>query len=291
MISEQALAYDTASLLSGAVMVGVQVSAPIEKVWQSLTKAEVTAKWFGDLSTDLVSGGQARLDFGDGDFFDLESIKLTAPDLIQYDWRFLGIGPCDAINWRIEPIEGGCQVTVTDSQPGRSPEAAMMLREGWLDFTRRLVDFHATGENTRYDWRRELDVGLAMNGAAEVVWSAIFSPAAQKQWLPFDSSLESGSYVTVSDDAEPNVLGLDRVAWEPGHHVEFELGGDRWKQPTTCRIELTARERDTLVYVSHNGWEHISNDPAEQVRQRERFCALWIEALKRAGQITETSSC
>lgn len=289
MSSAQELAYDTAATLPGSVVVSVEVSSPIEKVWQSLTKSAIASRWFGTFSTDLVTGGEARLDFGDGDFFDLDSVKLTPPNLIQYDWRFLGMGPCDAITWRIEPTKIGSLVTVTDSQPGRSPEAVMMLREGWLDFTSRLVEFHSTGKNTRYDWRRELDVGTEINGSIGDVWSFLFAPDVQSQWLPFDSPLESGIQVKVSDKVEPKVLRLDDVAWQPTHLVEFQVGGDRWQQPTTCRMELTARETDTLFYVSHNGWEHTSTNQAEQLQQRKRFCALWIEALKRARQLTEAS--
>ncbi len=289
MIGAQELACDTAAKLPGSVVVSVEVSSPIEKVWQSLTESAIASRWFGTLSMNLVTGRAARLDFGDGDFFDINSVTLTPPNLIQYDWRFLGMGPCDAITWRIEPSEIGSLVTVTDSQPGRSPEAVMMLREGWLDFTSRLVEFHATGKNTRYDWRRELDVGTEINGSIGDVWTFLFAPDVQTQWLPFDSPLESGTQVTVSDKVEPKVLRLDEVAWQPSHQVEFQLGGDKWTQSTTCRIELTARETDTLFYVSHNGWEHTSQDQAEQLQQRKRFCALWIEALKRARQITEVS--
>jgi len=143
MISEKQLAtVDAAPNLLGAVNVTVQVSASIEKVWRSLTEADVVAQWFGELSSDLVSGGSARLDFDDGDFFDLDSIVVSPPDVIQYDWRFLGIGPCDSITWRIKPNEAGCLVTVNDMQPGRSAEAAMMLREsfGLLDAARRIED-------------------------------------------------------------------------------------------------------------------------------------------------------
>lgn len=289
MIMEQALAYD-AVVDDGTVVVTVEVSAPIDRVWQSLTDPDVASRWFGTLNAPLAPGASARLDFGDGDFFDLDSIKLNSPNLIQYDWRFLGIGPRDAITWRLEANDAGCLVTVTDSQPGRPREAALMLREGWLDFTNRLVGFHSTGQNTRYDWRRELDVGTEINAAAGDVWKSLFAPEVQTQWLPFDSTLQSARQVTFAGEVEPKVLQLDDVAWQPGHQVEFQLGGDKWRQPTTCRIELTARETDTLFYVSHNGWEHINQDQAEQLQQRRRFCALWIEAVTRARQIAEANS-
>lgn len=287
MITEQVLVDDAVDV--GTVVVTVEVSAPVERVWQSLTDPDVASLWFGALDAPLTAGGSARLDFGDGDFFDLDSVKLNFPNTVQYDWRFLGIGPCDSITWRIVANDAGCLVTVSDSQPGRPAEAAAMLREGWLDFTSRLVGFHATGRNTRYDWRRELDVGTEINASAKEVWDCLFAPDLQTQWLPFDATIESGRQVTISDELKPKELRLDDVAWQTGQQVEFQLGHSDWSQSTACRIELTARETDTLFYVSHNGWEHIDQDPSEQLNQRRRFCELWIEAVKRARQIAEAN--
>lgn len=291
MISEQKVTVDAAALTPGSVNVSVQIDAPIDRVWQSLTEPKVVAQWFGQFDSELVSGGSARLDFGDGDFFDLDSISLSPPYSIEYGWRFLGIGPRDSITWNIRPKGNGCLVTVNDTEEQRTPEAVMMLREGWIDFTSRLVDFHATGQNTRYDWRRELDVGLAINGSIEDVWSSLFSPDGQTQWLPFDSALESGVTATVSDEAEPRVVCFDQVAWQQGRQVEFQVRSELWTKPTICRAELTARKGEVLVYVSHNGWEGISDDQDEQLAQRKRFCALWIDALTRAREIAEASLC
>ena len=258
----------------GTVVVTVEVSAPLERVWQSLTDPDVASLLVRSFGRAADCGGSARLDFGDGDFFDLDSINLNFPNVIQYDWRFLGIGPCDSITWRLVANDAGCLVTVTDSQSGRPAEAAEMLREGWLDFTSRLVGFHATGKNTRYDWRRELDVGTEINASAKDVWDCLFAPDVLAQWLPFDAPIESGRQVTVCDELEPKELRLDDVAWQLGQQVEFLLGDENWTESTTCRIELTARETDTLFYVSHNGWEHIDQDQSEQLNQRRRFCEL-----------------
>lgn len=289
MITEQKLAIDPATTMAGAVKVTVQVSAPFDKVWQSLTDADVVAQWFGDLSSDLQSGGNARLDFGDGDFFDLESIALSRPNMIEYDWKFLGIGPTDSITWRIEPNERGCLVTVEDVEPRRTREAALSLREGWLDFTARLVAFHATGQNARYDWRHDLDVGLPIKGTAGQVWVSLFAPDAQTQWLPFKSSIQWGACAAVVDAATPDTICFDQVTWQPAQRAEFQVRSDKWQKPTTCRIELTARNDETLVYVSHNGWEYISDNRSEQLKQRKRFCELWIASLKEAKRIAEAS--
>ncbi|MEP6636272.1 MAG: SRPBCC domain-containing protein [Acidobacteriota bacterium] len=284
MISEEKLTIEPSAPSPGTVVVSVHVSAPVERVWQSLTEPVIVSCWFGNLSDELVPGGTARLDFGDGDFFDLESIRLAAPGLLQYRWRFLGIGPQDTVTWQLEPTREGCLATVTDGEVGRTHEAAMMLRAGWLDFTSRLVRFHSTGEPTRYDWRRGLDVSLEIQSTAHETWETLSAPEGQTRWLPFNSMLQSGSRAEISDEEEPRLFSLYNVTWQTPYCVKFQMSCDDWTNPTNCQIDLTPRQAGLLLNVSHNGWEDISPDQVEQLRQRKRFCALWIAALKRARQ-------
>lgn len=286
MISERELTNpDTVPV--GTVVVSVEVDALAESVWRSLTEPAVVSGWFGELSEKLSEDGNARLEFGDGDFFDLTSISLAPPLSLGYDWRFQGIGPLNIITWNIQPQAKGCLVTVTDSEPGRTHEAALMLREGWLDFTKRLADFHSTGEPTRYDWRREVDVGIEIERPVEEVWRTLFAPEAQPRWLPFKAALQSDTDAAIADEAEPRALRLLNVEWQPGQQVVFQLSSDEWDQPTRCRMELQEHLTGTLLNVSHNGWEEISDNQAVQLQQRKRFCELWIDALKRSHQLIE----
>ena len=287
MISEEEWAVTIAAPGPGTVFVSVEVNTSVERVWGSLTLPTVASHWFGTLSRDLAQAESARLDFGDGDFFELESITIAPPNLLQYDWRFLGIGPLDTITWHIEPVKRGCLVTVTDSEPERSRKAGLALREGWLDFTSRLVEFHSTGNSTRYDWRRELDVSIELPCAAEDAWNALFALEAQSRWLPFGSVIQTGAQAGVADNAEPRLLLLDDVDWQASPQVEFNLSCEEWEQPTNCQMNLSARRASALLNISHNGWENISRDEAQQLRQRRRFCALWIEAARRARRIIE----
>ncbi|MBC7911742.1 MAG: SRPBCC domain-containing protein [Pyrinomonadaceae bacterium] len=286
MISERQL-INPNTVPTGTVVVSVEVEATLEAVWRSLVEPAVVSRWFGELSAPLSQDGNARLSFGDGDFFELKAISLDPPQLLRYDWRFQGTGPLDTINWHLQPDAKGCLVTVSDSEAGRTHEAAMMLREGWLDFTKRLVEFHATGESTRYDWRRELDVGIEIERPVEAVWHALFAPEAQPLWLPFNTSLQSGTEAVVSDEAEPRALRLLDVEWQPCEQVVFKLSSEDWDQPTACKIELKDHLTGTLLNLSHNGWEEISHDQAAQLQQRKRFCALWIDALKSSHQLIE----
>lgn len=286
MISERQL-INPNTVPTGMVVVTVEVEATVEAIWRSLVEPAVVSRWFGELSAPLSQDGNARLAFGDGDFFELTAISLDPPQLLRYDWRFQGTGPLDTINWHIQPAEKGCLVIVSDSEEGRSHEAAVMLREGWLDFTKRLVDFHATGESTRYDWRRELDVGIEIESPVEAVWRALFAPESQPLWLPFNASLQSDTEAVVLDEAEPRAFRLLDVESQPCEQIVFRLSSEDWDTPTQCKIELKDHLTGTLLNVSHNGWEEISQDQAAQLQQRTRFCALWIDALKRSRQLIE----
>ena len=140
------------------VVMTFATSASAGEVWRALTEPTLVACWFGTLTTALRLGEKVHLDFGDGDFFTLEVTRTEPPYLLEYTWRFLGIGPLEAITWRIASKDSGCLVTVIDNEPDRSPEVALLLKEGWLDFTQRLEQFLTTGsvhrELRRFEWRR-----------------------------------------------------------------------------------------------------------------------------------------
>jgi uncharacterized protein YndB with AHSA1/START domain len=278
---------DTSTLL-GTVVVDVTLSASVTETWQALTEPTMVARWFGTLTETLAEGRSVCLDFGDGDFFDLEVIQLDPPHLLQYTWRFLGIGPLDTITWRIIPKDNGCLVTVIDSEPERSPESVLLLKEGWLDFTQRLKRFLTTGMPSRYDWRREFDGSIELASKLEDAWDVLFAPATQSEWLPFGGSvLQAGAHVTITDDAEPSLLQMTDVAWDAPTRVLFHLTHSDWLRPTRCQLELSPHGQGTLLTVSHTGWESISRDSSSQLQQRKRFSALWIPALQRACQLIE----
>jgi uncharacterized protein YndB with AHSA1/START domain len=263
----------------------VIASAPATRVWRALTDPGELARWFGVVtpSLPLRTGQPARLEFGDGDFFSLQDVFLEPPGLVQYAWRFLGIGPLDLVTWRIAP-DGACGVvTVTDREPGRSLEAAQLLRQGWIDFTGRLQRYLSTGAPTRYDWRREVDGSIELPLEPDVAWRQLFSAPQIRRWLPIaQPALVDGAMVELRDGHSPTHLLTQAVRWQSPTRVEFELTEPSWLTPTTCELELNAHRAGTLLSVRHLGWGSIAPDPREQVAQRRRFTQFWIAALKRA---------
>jgi uncharacterized protein YndB with AHSA1/START domain len=273
-------------LESAPVMVTREVSASAAEVWDALTDPRILSQWLGALTAPLVEGQSTRLDFGDGDFFDLQDIVLDRPYRLQYTWRFLGIGPQDTITWNIDPGKDHCQVTVTDDEPARTEEASLQLRKGWLDFSKRLKDYLAKGRSTRYSWRRDFEGSIELEGNREHIWDLLFQNEVQYQWLPLDRGvLDVGAHFVVNDSAEPSMLRAAEVVWNPRASVSFKLTHPDWLHPTRCTLELSPRGHNTILNVSHNNWKTISSDKAYQKQQRQRFSQLWIATLQRARNL------
>jgi uncharacterized protein YndB with AHSA1/START domain/rhodanese-related sulfurtransferase len=271
-----------ASAEPGTVEVSRAVSASPARVWEALTSPEVISRWFGDLTSPLKVGEVTRLEFGDGDFFLLDVTRVEPPVTLQYVWRFLAVAPPDTVTWNVTPGGCGSLVTVTDSEYGRTRDAAVLLRKGWLDFTERLEEFLRNGKPTRYAWRHELDVSVELPAAAEAVWELLLDPQAHPLWLLTDGpALRSGARLVADDGGEPYQFRLQDVELSPPRRLHFKLTHDDWLHPTTFDLELCQRPYSTLLTVSHNGWEAISWEDDYRRRQRMRFCKLWVNGLAR----------
>ncbi len=270
----------------GTVRVYAVIRATVEEAWAALTQRELVGRWFGDLSESLQPGGAHRLDFGDGDSFEIFDVALDPPFRLFYRWRFLGTGPSDMIVWKIEPDRDGCRVCVTDSEPARSAEAVNELTEGWTDFLERLRGYFATGQSTRYEWRRDFDGSIEMDLEAPQAFQILFRAANRRNWLPWwGGAIASGSTVAMLDGARPTRFRIDRPASDDLLTVRIALSCPEWLGPTHCTIAVQRRGAAALLTVSHRGWEAISGDENQQMAQRRRFAALWVAALRRAERL------
>lgn len=265
------------------VRVSVHVPATNDHVWSALTDRRNAARWFGDLSESLADGAGARLDFGDGDFFDIEDISFDRPRTLSYRWRFLGTGPSNDIVWTVEPEAGGCRVTVADNEADRRQAEFDALSEGWTDFLARLQGLCATGRTTRYDWRRDFDGAIELPLPVDAASETLLSPAGLGRWMPWSASTDTGcSRVVVADGGRPTDFVIDGVERPTANALSFNLRSSDWRAPTVCTLNLEPRPDGCLLVVAHNGWDGIGGDSRKQSGQRERFGNLWIEALNRA---------
>jgi len=266
---------------AGTVHLTVVVNAPLRKAWNALTNPDAIGSWFASLSAPLRQGGSAVLDFGDGDVFTLEGIHLTPPQLAQYTWRFLGIGPPEVIRWRLAERGEACAVTVADTEDERPAEGVAVLREGWSDFLTRLDQFLTTGKPTRYDWRREFDGSVVLPCNRPAAWSMLMEPGIGR-WLQLDGKiLESGTHLVLADQG-PSGFEVAAVTWQPPDQVSFEVHHPGGSCPTRCQLRVSDRGTASSLSVNHTGWEGLTPDPQEPPRQRRCFSRFWIEALTQA---------
>ena len=271
------------ALPQGAAQVSALVAASGETVWAALTQRDAVGQWFGNLSETLKPGGSYRLDFGDGDFFEIDDVAIEPPQRLSYRWRFLGTGPVDAIVWSIERLQDHCRVTVTDSEPNRSPAGIAEMIEGWTDFLQRLQRYCGTGENARYAWRKEFGGSIELAVDAAAACERLLSAEGQRRWLPWSGqAVAPGASVTVHDDGKPSQFVIGAVESTGKFGLRFALTCSGWRAPTPCSIEIRDWPHGALLIVTHTGWETISGLNSEQAQQRLRFGTLWTRSLHTA---------
>jgi uncharacterized protein YndB with AHSA1/START domain len=269
----------------GTVQVTVEVNANAEQVWRALTEAEITTRWFGNLSSSLAPGGSHRLDFGDGDFFTISEVRFDAPRRLQYRWRFLGTGPENLITWNLAPGPNTTVVTVNDYEENRSQAGVRDLTEGWTDFLGRLERFYATGQDTRYDWRREFDGAIEFPVPVERAMEClVFRPEAHR-WLPWKpAAISEGLQVSIGDGMDPDRFTISGLARLDESSISFELGCEAWSGTTKCVLQIRPHGSGSILVVAHSDWEAVSTNDTDQMLQRKRFGALWIAALEAAKE-------
>jgi uncharacterized protein YndB with AHSA1/START domain len=267
------------------VEVSLPLSVPVNDAWRALTEPQQLRQWLGTLSPGLQSGGKARLEFGDGDFFELDNIQLSPPFDLQYDWRFLGVGPLNTIRWNIQPLGTGSLLTLTDAERHRLRETAAELCEGWKDFTQRLKQFLLTNKPTRYDWGREFKGWVEIKGSAFAVWESLFESRGRSQWLLLDKpELAERAHLRLEANDEHDIFLLDNIVKEPPQLATFEVLHPDWLSSTKCDLRLTPYGSNQLLSITHVGWESISRDSSYCRRQRTRFAVFWTAALRRASR-------
>jgi uncharacterized protein YndB with AHSA1/START domain len=273
----------------GRARVSIESDASPDEAFAALVEQERLAKWFGAPTVPLVAGGKTRIDFGDGDFFELEEIAIDAPKQLRYSWRFLGLSAKNLITWTIaRGAKGGSVITVMDDYAKRTPEGVEEMLEGWRDFTARLKGYLATGKSTRYDWRRDLDGGVEVPVPVETAVSRLFTAEGLAAWQPWPMTAP-GTSIRLDDGAAPAELKLTEVDRSRPNEIRLAVAAQSWKAPTHCTIAVRERPGGTVITFSHIGWEGIGGSDEEQHRQRERFCGHWIESMKRARSLLARS--
>jgi uncharacterized protein YndB with AHSA1/START domain len=274
---------------AGTVRVGIRTQRPPEQVWPALYDTDRLAQWFGDLDPPWQAGRPARLDFGDGDFFTIDTRQVVVPESIVFDWSFLGVGPSARVRWRVRAVPGGTAVTVEDEQPDRSPAEADELLSGWTDFFERLSRHLATGERTRYDTRDDIDGSVVVTGAV----ADLIAPSTIHRWLPIASDGFVPRWFFVVDDDGPRRFRVD--GWQPRPDgVDFTVEVPDAEVPdaavtTEAQVWLRPAGAEWHLSFRHTGWARLGLPDRQARALRRRFTMAWVAALRSARELTGTS--
>jgi uncharacterized protein YndB with AHSA1/START domain len=261
-----------------AVEVALRAPVPAADAWRAISEPPQIRRWLGTVWTELTPGRSARLDFGDGDFFDLVVREFEPPRRLEYAWRFLGIGPEDLISWRVAEIdECDCEIHVRDHEPERTREASLALAAGWADFLGRLTRFLATGRWSRYDWRDDVDASLEVPVPVRVARS-LLDPASHAKWLPVNGPLREGTAFALEGGGELEVRSVRRVDSDT---LDVVLALPAGAAATRCLLGVRPRTRDAVLEVHQSGFRGLPVVEGGQKRLRSVVVRTWIGALER----------
>ncbi len=266
------------------VSVHVEVPVGAEEAWHALVAPEAVRHWWGELSGELVAGARVRLDFADGDFFDIEVTRQEPPSTLEFGWRFLGIGPCCEVRWHLEGRGHTTRVEVNDAQANRSAEESQELGTGWADFLERYRRHLATGADTRYPWRGGLDGSIEVPQAQR--W--LFDAEVRPKWLP----LRQATMLDVAGGGptsahQPWRLRVERVVRPLPTRLVLLLGAMEGPPVSTCRLELVPTPSGGSLSFVHHGWQQLLGDVDDLRRARSRLARTWIDALVRARALLD----
>jgi uncharacterized protein YndB with AHSA1/START domain len=275
-------ASEPASGANGTVTVSVNLSSTVAATWSALTLKKSLDMWFGTADRSLAAGQTTRVDFDDGDFFDIETRTVAPLRLVEFDWRFLGVGPAARIRWELRPTPYGCAMTVVDHEDQRSDAAVRELRAGWRDFLGRLGHYLHTGQNSRYDWRDEIDgaVDLPADGQGILEQERLF------QWLPVSIDGFEPRWFYIVDDEGPRQFEI--IDWQDGAgtDVAFRVLVPEADQPTDCMVSARPTGAGVRVSFRHAGWRDLGLSDQRARTLRARFAAAWTAALEKAAEVS-----
>lgn len=273
-----------ATVDAGTVRVTIRVGSSINAAWSALSDPAKIGMWFGDLDQPWMVARTGRIDFGDGDFFVVIPTEIVEPELIEFEWSFLGVGPVNRIRWTVSGGAEGSAITVEDSDPDRTPAEADQMVSGWTDFFGRLRSFLVTGEAKRYEWREDIDGSVSLP-------KGDFVPLATEslyRWLPIASDGFQARWFFVVDDDGPRRFRVENWNLE-SNRLTFSVEIPNATASTSCTVEVEALANGTRLCFAHQGWRSLELPDGHSRALRRRFAATWVAALEQAQRLATTA--
>ena len=139
---------------ASAVRRSIRIQAPLEKVWDAITRPEHIAQWFGQTAVlDTVAvGADGTIGWDDYGDFPVIIERLEPPQLIAYRWSNENARPVSPVDlahstvftFTLEPLDGATQLTVVETgfENLADPEASLESnRRGWTEELDELVAY------------------------------------------------------------------------------------------------------------------------------------------------------
>lgn len=270
------------------------------RVWEALTEPRHVREWLAVCRGNwAVRDEESTLDFEDGEFFYCHTRRSTPPvgtqeGVLNYLWRWVGIGPASSVTWTLTPSGDSTTVTVTEEATNPPSDWRSWNGMGWPGILDQLANYLRTGANTRWPWRRMgpyLQIPLPMMPFE--AWELLTSPGAIKHWMQRSrGSLAPDDELTlVMGDASGTVrmrvtkfveAGQEFPSYLP--YLEFELRRPSWSSALGGRmwIEPTGLGQ-SLLQIFHFDWEHL--DVLDPVTERRLLTNFWVNAAARAQML------
>jgi len=266
------------------------IQAPPEVIWQALTDPFALKQWLISCAGSLEDvNSDCILDFEDGDFFLTRPRIVSPPHLLEWRWRWLGIGPAWTVRWVLEPAQGGTRVTVVDEAFNPPSRTGHYRGEGWPEILDILASYIRTNTNYRWPCRSQSYILTEIPATIYGAWDRLFEPASLKWWLHvFAGQIAKGETVTVHmGDATGTVEMLVHEVVAPSYNVPpfimFSFKRPFWPAAVPGRLFLEpAGWGASILQVYQTGWENLG--PALQLHERRVIVGFWAEAFRRASQ-------
>lgn len=233
-----------------------QIPAPVEKVWDYLTKPELLAKWFADTS-NFGPEAPVYMETGAGDFFSGRVVEWDPGIVLGVRWKFVGCGPEYEVRFSLLRRKQGTELTVQD-RGAITVEEAECLRVGWSEFLMRFEKALVKNVNARFNWRKALTLTIRI---------------AEKKQEQLAAALKDPRWYQLA------LAGVRAQIHEPnGNEINATITHDAWGDAeTSARVRLRSIRGVDYAYVAHEGWAEL---PAELAQaERRRFVDIWINAL------------
>ena len=233
-----------------------QIPAPVEKVWDYLSKPELLSKWFADTSY-IGPDSPVYMDTAGGDFFSGRVIEWDPGIVLGLRWKFAGCGPEYEVRFSLLRRKQGTELTVQD-RGAITVEEAECLRVGWSEFLMRFEKALVKNVSTRFNWRKVIMLTIRVDETKQELLAAALN---DPRW--YQAAL-AGVRAQIHEPRENEIVAT----------ITHDAWGDA---ETLARVKLRNIRGVDYAYVAHDGWIELPAELAEA--ERKRFVGIWINAL------------